>query len=176
MLADFKPVYQFQNRQKMIDNRCRVYRSFVLRSKNNWWRFNLRKKKSLSEFQHRSCQCFACQRFVPCTWYQRDIQWSLRCKTAPSAGLKQFLVGVRSHVRVHFVLEILLGAEGGRSHKTSRSYNRGSYNAGTTVDFTAWFPLRLKIHLNSYKPNCKDHMKALSTNVNKLRLSFIFQT
>ena len=63
----------------------------------------------------------------------KDLQWSLRCKTAPSAGLTRSLVGVRSHIGVHFVLKILLGAEGGRSHKTSRSYNRWSYNAGTTV-------------------------------------------
>ena len=42
-------------------------------------------------------------------------------------------MGVRSHIWVHFVLKILLGAELGRSHKTSLSYNRGSYNAGTTV-------------------------------------------
>ena len=34
-------------------------------------------------------------------------------------------MGVQSHIGVHFVLKILLGAEGGRSHKTSRSYNRG---------------------------------------------------
>ena len=44
-------------------------------------------------------------------------------------------MGVRSHIGVQFVLKILLGAEGGWSHKTSRSYNRGSYNAGTTVLF-----------------------------------------
>ena len=37
-------------------------------------------------------------------------------------------MGVRSHIGVHFVLKILLGAEGGWSHKTS-----WSYNAGTTV-------------------------------------------
>ena len=61
------------------------------------------------------------------------VQWSLCCKTAPSAGLRRSLVGVRSHIGVQFVLKILLGAEGGRSHMTSRSYNRGSYNAGTTV-------------------------------------------
>ena len=42
-------------------------------------------------------------------------------------------MGVRSHIRVHFLLKIIPGAEGGRSHTTSRSYNRGSYNAGTTV-------------------------------------------
>ena len=63
----------------------------------------------------------------------KHLQWSLRCKTAPSAGLRRSLVGVRSHIRVHFVLKILLGAEGGRSHKTSWSYNKGFYNAGITV-------------------------------------------
>ena len=42
-------------------------------------------------------------------------------------------MGVRSHIRVHFLLEILSGAEVGWSHKTSRSYNRGSYNAGTNL-------------------------------------------
>ena len=34
---------------------------------------------------------------------------------------------------MHFVLKIVPGADGGRSHTTSQSYNRGSYNAGTTV-------------------------------------------
>ena len=61
------------------------------------------------------------------------IQWSLHCKIAPSAGLRRSLMGVRSHIGVYFVLKILLGAEGGRSHKTGRPYNRRSYNAGTTV-------------------------------------------
>ena len=42
-------------------------------------------------------------------------------------------MGVGSHIGLQFVLKILLGVEGGRSHKTSWSHNRGSYNAGTTV-------------------------------------------
>ena len=53
------------------------------------------------------------------------IQWSLRCKTAPFAGLKRSLVGVLSHIGVHFGKKILFGAERGRSYKTSRSYNKG---------------------------------------------------
>ena len=42
-------------------------------------------------------------------------------------------MGVRSHIGVQNVLKILFGADEGRSHKTSRSYNRGSLVAGTTV-------------------------------------------
>ena len=46
------------------------------------------------------------------------------------------LVGVRSHIGVQNVLKILLGADKGRSHKTSRSYNMGSLVAGTTVAYS----------------------------------------
>ena len=42
-------------------------------------------------------------------------------------------MGVRSHIGVQDVQEILFGADKGRSHKTSQSYNRGSLVAGTTV-------------------------------------------
>ena len=42
-------------------------------------------------------------------------------------------MGVRSHIGVQNVQKILFGADKGRSHKTSRSYNRRSLIAGTTV-------------------------------------------
>ena len=42
-------------------------------------------------------------------------------------------MGVRSDIGVQNVLKILFGANKGRSHKTSRSLNRGSLIAGTTV-------------------------------------------
>ena len=42
-------------------------------------------------------------------------------------------MGVQSHNGVQNVQKILFGAHKGRSHKTSRSYNRGSFIAGTTV-------------------------------------------
>ena len=61
------------------------------------------------------------------------LQWSLQRKTAPSAVTRWSLVGVRSHIGVQNVLKILFGANEGRSHKTSRSYNRGSLVARTTV-------------------------------------------
>ena len=62
-----------------------------------------------------------------------SIQWSLRRKTAPSAVTKWSLVRVRSHIGVRNVQEILFGVDKGLSHKTSRSHNRGSCVAGTTV-------------------------------------------
>ena len=34
-------------------------------------------------------------------------------------------MGVRSHIGVHFVLKILIGAEGGRSHKANRFTTEG---------------------------------------------------
>ena len=46
---------------------------------------------------------------------------------------KWSLVRVRSHIGVQNVQEILFGADKGWSHKTSRSHNRGSLVAGTTV-------------------------------------------
>ena len=61
---------------------------------------------------------------------QNVVQWSLHCKTTPSAGLKRSLMGVRSHIGVQFVLKILLGVEGGQSHETNRSYNRGLTTQG----------------------------------------------
>ena len=42
-------------------------------------------------------------------------------------------MGVRSDIGVQNVQKILFGAEKGRSHKTSQSYNRGFLVAGTTV-------------------------------------------
>ena len=45
-----------------------------------------------------------------------ELQWYLNCKNPPSAGLRGFLVGSQSHIKVQFVLKILLGAEGGWSH------------------------------------------------------------
>ena len=42
-------------------------------------------------------------------------------------------MGVQSHIGVQNVQKILFGADKGRSDKTSRSYNRGSLVAGTTV-------------------------------------------
>ena len=62
-----------------------------------------------------------------------ELQWSLPRKTAPSAVTGWSLMGVRSHIGVQNVQKILFGADKGRSHKTSRSYNRGSLVAGTTV-------------------------------------------
>ena len=41
--------------------------------------------------------------------------------------------GSRSDIGVQKGQKILFGADKGRSHKTSRSYNRGSLVAGTTV-------------------------------------------
>ena len=70
-------------------------------------------------------------------WLKLELQWSLRRKTAPSAVTWWSLVGVRSHIGVQNVQKILFGADKGRSHKTSRSYNRGSLVAGTTVIETA---------------------------------------
>ena len=40
---------------------------------------------------------------------------------------------VRSDIGVQNVQEIPFGADKGRSHKTSRSHNRRSFVAGTTV-------------------------------------------
>ena len=42
-------------------------------------------------------------------------------------------MGVRSDIGVQNVLKILFGADKGRSHKTSRSHNKGSFVAGITV-------------------------------------------
>ena len=42
-------------------------------------------------------------------------------------------MGVRSHIGVQNVQKILFGEDKGQSHKTSRSHNRGSFVAGTTV-------------------------------------------
>ena len=47
-------------------------------------------------------------------------------------------MGVRSDIRVQNVQKILFDADKGRSYKTSRSYNRGSLVAGTTVLTEYW--------------------------------------
>ena len=50
-------------------------------------------------------------------------------------------MGLRSDIGVQNVQKILFGADKGRSHKTSRSHNRGSFIAGTTVmSLLRWRP------------------------------------
>ena len=55
-------------------------------------------------------------------------------KDYPSAITRwSLVVGVRPDIGVQNVHKILFGEEKGQSHKASRSYNRGSFVAGTTV-------------------------------------------